>query len=140
MKRSLLWRLAIPFILLIILSVGGVSLYAYRFMERTYYENLRSTLRTEADLIARDVINHLREGRISPELNNLVNDYAGITRVRVTIILPDGRVIGESGMDPLQVENHLNRPEVQQALRDGEGSAVRFSDTVRQRLYYLALR
>lgn len=140
MKRSLLWRLAIPFILLIILSVGGVSLYAYRFMERTYYENLRNTLRTEADLIARDVINHLREGRISPELNNLVNDYAGITRVRVTIILPDGQVIGESGRDPLQVENHLNRPEVQQALRDGEGSAVRFSDTVRQRLYYLALR
>ncbi len=140
MKRSLLWRLAIPFILLIILSVGGVSLYAYRFMERTYYENLRSTLRTEADLIARDVINHLREGRISPELNNLVNDYAGITRVRVTIILPDGQVIGESGRDPLQVENHLNRPEVQQVLRDGEGSAVRFSDTVRHRLYYLALR
>ncbi|MFZ6018285.1 MAG: ATP-binding protein, partial [Chloroflexota bacterium] len=58
----------------------------------------------------------------------------------VTIILPDGQVIGESGRDPLQVENHLNRPEVQQALRDGEGSAVRFSDTVRQRLYYLALR
>lgn len=136
MKRSLLWRLAIPFILLIILSVGGVSLYAYRFMERTYYENLRSTLRTEADLIARDVINHLREGRISPELNNLVNDYAEITRVRVTIILPDGQVIGESGRNPLQVENHLNRPEVQQALRDGEGSAVRFSDTA----YYLALR
>lgn len=140
MKRSLLWRLAIPFILLIILSVGGVSLYAYRFMERTYYENLRSTLRTEADLIARDVIHYMREGQISPELNNLVNDYAGITRVRVTIILPDGQVIGESGRDPLEVENHLNRPEVQQALSDGEGSAVRFSDTVRQRLYYLALR
>jgi two-component system phosphate regulon sensor histidine kinase PhoR len=140
MKRSLLWRLAIPFILLIILSVGGVSLYAYRFMERTYYENLRSTLRTEADLIARDVIHYMREGQISPELNNLVNDYAGITRVRVTIILPDGQVIGESGRDPLEVENHLNRPEVQQALRDGEGNAVRFSDTVRQRLYYLALR
>lgn len=140
MKRSLLWRLAIPFILLIILSVGGVSLYAYRFMERTYYENLRSTLRTEADLIARDVINHLRERQISPALNDLVNDYSSITRVRVTIILPDGQVIGESGRDPLQVESHLNRPEVQQALREGEGSAIRFSDTVRQRLYYLALR
>ena len=140
MKRSLLWRLAIPFILLIILSVGGVSLYAYRFMERTYYENLRSTLRTEADLIARDVINHLRKGQISPALNDLVNDYSSITRVRVTIILPDGQVIGESGRDPLQVESHLNRPEVQQALREGEGSAIRFSDTVRQRLYYLALR
>ena len=140
MKRSLLWRLAIPFILLIILSVGGVSLYAYRFMERTYYENLRSTLRTEADLIARDVINHLRKGQISPALNDLVNDYSSITRVRVTIILPDGQVIGESGRNPLQVESHLNRPEVQQALREGEGSAIRFSDTVRQRLYYLALR
>ncbi len=140
MKRSLLWRLAIPFILLIILSVGGVSLYAYQFMERTYYENLRTTLRTEADLIARDVVGYLRDGQINPKLNDLVNDYAGITGVRVTIILPDGRVIGESGRDPDQVENHLNRPEVQQALSQGEGTAMRFSDTVRQRLYYLALR
>ncbi|HAD06579.1 MAG TPA: PAS domain-containing sensor histidine kinase [Anaerolineaceae bacterium] len=140
MKRSLLWRLAIPFILLIIISIGGVSLYAYRFMERTYYENLRTTLRTEADLIARDIRDHLRNGQVSAQLNGLVNDYAGITRVRVTIILPDGRVIGESGRDPLQVENHLNRPEVQQALTEGEGTAIRFSDTVRQRLYYFALR
>ncbi len=140
LKRSLLWRLAIPFILLIIFSVGGVSLYAYRFMERTYYENLRTTLRTEADLIARDIRDHLRDGQINPQLSVLVNDYAGITRVRVTVILPDGRVIGESGRDPQQIENHLNRPEVQQALTEGEGTAIRFSDTVRRRLYYFALR
>ncbi len=140
MKQSLLWRLALPFILLIVLSIGGVSLYAYRFMERTYFENLGSTLRTEAELLARDVIPYLKEGEVSPELNKLVNDYADITRVRVTLILPDGMVIGESGRDPANVENHLNRPEVQGALLQGEGSAIRFSQTVHQRLYYLALR
>ncbi|MEW6179230.1 MAG: ATP-binding protein [Chloroflexota bacterium] len=140
MKQSLLWRLALPFILLIVLSVGGVSLYAYRFMERTYFENLGSTLRTEAELLARDVIPYLKEGEVSPELNKLVNDYADITRVRVTLILPDGKVIGESGRDPASVENHLNRPEVQGALVQGEGRAIRFSQTVHQRLYYLAVR
>lgn len=140
MHRSLLWRIAIPFILLIILSVGGTSLYTYRFMERTYLENLRATLRTEANLMSRDIIPLLKPGGEAKTLEEVTLTYAEITQARVTIILPDGKVVGESSREPALLENHLDRPEVQDALANGEGSEIRFSDTVKQRLLYYALR
>ncbi len=140
MHRSLLWRIAVPFILLIVLSVGGVSLYTFRFMERTYLENLRTALRIEANLLSRDVIPVLMPGGDMQSIESLVRTYAEITQTRVTIILPDGSVVGESSQEPTLLENHLNRPEVRAALINGEGSQIRFSDTVKQRFLYYALR
>lgn len=140
MHRSLLWRIAVPFILLIMISVGGVSLYAFRFMEETYLENLRTTLRIEASLLSQDVTPLLASDINMEAVNALTRNYAAITNARVTIILPDGKVVGESSREPNLLENHLDRPEVQEALLNGEGSEIRFSDTLRQRLMYFALR
>jgi two-component system phosphate regulon sensor histidine kinase PhoR len=59
----------------------------------------------------------------------------------VTFIASDGRVLGDSEV-PLEripsIENHLSRPEVQEAMRTGHGSAARLSDTVHERLLYVA--
>jgi two-component system phosphate regulon sensor histidine kinase PhoR len=38
-----------------------------------------------------------------------------------------------------QLENHLQRPEVQEALKHGSGSAVRYSDTLRTSMLYSAM-
>jgi two-component system phosphate regulon sensor histidine kinase PhoR len=122
------------------ISVGGVSLYAFRFMEETYLENLRTTLRIEASLLSQDVTPLLASDINMEAVNALTRNYAAITNARVTIILPDGKVVGESSREPNLLENHLDRPEVQEALLNGEGSEIRFSDTLRQRLMYFALR
>lgn len=139
MNRSLLWRIAVPFIVLILVSIGGVSLYFSSYMERAYYDNLHLTLRTEADLLAKDTQAVFRSGPPYSGLADLVSFYALATRTRVTIIDPTGVVLGESSSDPSRMENHLDRPEVRQALESGEGSEIRFSDTIKQRFYYLAL-
>jgi two-component system phosphate regulon sensor histidine kinase PhoR len=59
--------------------------------------------------------------------------------VRITIIDPDGVVIGESHQSRNQMDNHLNRPEVQQALAAGQGSSIRFSETVGYDMMYAAV-
>ena len=38
------------------------------------------------------------------------------------------------------MENHLERPEVQEALNDGAGSEGRLSETLSEQTYYYALR
>ena len=38
------------------------------------------------------------------------------TRTRITVILPDGRVIFDSRDNPERMENHRDRPEVKSAL------------------------
>jgi two-component system phosphate regulon sensor histidine kinase PhoR len=60
--------------------------------------------------------------------------------VRVTVIAADGLVLADSDRDPASLENHADRPEVQQALAQGEGRSVRYSESVDRELLYLAVR
>ncbi|MDL2273867.1 PAS domain-containing protein [Oscillospiraceae bacterium OttesenSCG-928-G22] len=58
---------------------------------------------------------------------------------RLTIIAPDGTVLFDSVSSPEQMDNHLNRPEVRDALSSGTGEITRYSDTLREQIYYYAL-
>ena len=49
---------------------------------------------------------------------------------RVTVIDSAGRVLADSAQDPETMENHSNRPEIQQAFATGEGQSVRHSATL----------
>ena len=73
-----------------------------------------------------------------------VHAFSKMIHARVTIIDPSGKVLGESDdrHKPEELENHLNRDEVQKALRDidGFGSAVRHSKTLNEDLVYTAFK
>ena len=76
------------------------------------------------------------------EINQLSHDLAKKTGLRITVIGPGGTVIGESDKPESElknIENHLQRPEVQQALREDIGSATRHSDTIGVDLLYVAV-
>ena len=59
--------------------------------------------------------------------------------LRLTLIQPDGTVLYDSS-NAGELENHLNRPEVQAALTEGSGAATRKSRTVGYETHYYALR
>lgn len=58
--------------------------------------------------------------------------------LRITWINPDGTIRFESKYNKWQMENHLDRPEVQEALNEAYGTAVRKSHTLSRDLYYMA--
>ena len=61
---------------------------------------------------------------------------------RVTLIDPNGRIVGDSDVDSDRlsgVENHAGRPEVAAALAGNSGFAIRASETVALRLLYVAV-
>ena len=58
---------------------------------------------------------------------------------RLTIIAPDGIVIYDTTEKSDRLDNHLSRPEVQDALRAGTGESTRYSDTSREQTYYYAM-
>lgn len=60
--------------------------------------------------------------------------------LRVTLIHPDGSVYFDNFADPMTMENHGGRPEIDEALENGEGSSVRNSDTVDSSTFYYAVR
>lgn len=77
-------------------------------------------------------------------LADALADQAGrALGLRVTIIAADGRVLGDSSLEPTEVEaveNHANRPEILQAGLTGTGSSSRWSATIRDNLLYIARR
>lgn len=59
--------------------------------------------------------------------------------LRVTIIGGDGGVLYDNAADVREMDDHSDRPEIEQAIKDGEGRDVRQSRTVDRSTFYYAL-
>ena len=59
---------------------------------------------------------------------------------RVTLIGGDGSVIYDSRQTASEMENHKNRQEVKAAMKSGTGEAVRMSDSLKEEMYYYAVK
>lgn len=59
---------------------------------------------------------------------------------RLTWIDSEGAVLYDSSGSSERMDNHLNRPEIQEALSTGTGESTRFSDMQNEQFYYYAVR
>ncbi len=69
--------------------------------------------------------------------HTFINNSIG-AGTRVTLIDSDGRVLADSADNADEMENHLGRPEIQQAINEGEGFEKRQSETSNRLTYYYA--
>lgn len=60
--------------------------------------------------------------------------------IRVTMVNLEGSVIYDNEVDSGALENHLNRPEIKEALETGEGESMRNSETLSHNTFYYAVR
>ena len=68
-----------------------------------------------------------------------LSKYYGIGDFRVTLIKSDGSVVSDSvDTDVSSMPNHSDRPEFEQAIKDGNGSSHRMSETLNKITYYYA--
>lgn len=69
-----------------------------------------------------------------------IDDEVGdLTDTRITVIDPEGDVTYDSMEDPASLERHEDRPEVQEAQKNGTGEATRYSMTLSQQTFYHAV-
>jgi len=131
-------KLVLSYIFLIVLMAGSFYLYFNHSLQKVMIEESRVNLVNEAQL-ARLLVTSNK--KVTPP-QQLAESIGSVIKARVTLIAPDGTVVGDSDVGPArlsQLENHLHRPEVQEALKNGTGSAVRYSETLRTSMLYLAL-
>jgi len=136
--HSIRWRIALPYIVLILLIMAGLTLYLSDFVRDLYVDNLETNLTAQARLLADTLQTPLAHGEPAETFDLLARHHADLLDARVTIIGADGVVLGESHEDRSTMDNHLRRPEVQQALAQGEGSSIRLSRTVGYNMMYVA--
>jgi two-component system phosphate regulon sensor histidine kinase PhoR len=139
MFHTIRWRIAIPYVVLILLSTLGLTFFISNQVRKVRLADLESQLVAEARVLADSLQPLMAQGESADVLNSLARRWASLLGARITIIGVDGTVLGESQHDRTEMGNHLDRPEVQQALTNGQGSSIRFSQTVGYEMMYVAL-
>lgn len=98
------------------------------------------------ELFCGQILDDLRtDAYLLKEADNLENilksdEIVSGRLLRVTWVDGQGAVIFENYADAAGMNNHSSRPEIVQALEEGEGEAVRRSHTVQKSSFYYAVR
>ena len=133
---TLTQRLLIGSLLIVAMLVAFfVAIVDGRLRTRFYEESSAEVLR-EARLVA-------AQWRPGLDVDSLANAAGRALGHRVTFIDSTGKVVGDSEFDPPaleRLENHLTRPEVQAAIRTGEGQSRRVSALAGDDELYAAVR
>ncbi len=134
-RRPLFLKFFFTFLPVISLGVLFLTL-AVNVSTETFYKTL-----IEQQLIDRssNIFNWLRKTELSQtNIQYICNKSSNNKRVRITIINNEGIVIGDSHKTASLMDNHLNRPEIKEAISNGIGLETRFSKTLQKELMYYA--
>ncbi len=137
-RQRLLWRLFPSYLLITLISLLAVSWYASEAMRQFFLDQTATDLKARAALLEKQI-----SGLLSPldaaAIDSISKEAGRLSATRITVILPDGKVIGDSREAPHLMDNHANRPEIMTALAGQTGKSMRFSNTLMQQMYYVAV-
>jgi two-component system phosphate regulon sensor histidine kinase PhoR len=129
-------RLLIGSLLIVAVLVTLVVAILDGRLRRRFYEESSAGLLREARLVA-------AQWHAGLDVDSLANAAGHALGHRVTLIDSSGTVVGDSEFDPPALgglENHLTRPEVQDALHTGTGVSRRVSSSAGDEELYAAVR
>ena len=140
MERKLSFRQRLFLNFSIIFAVFTVLVLIFQF------EREKSFRRTNFEVTLNDIteLTHLyisKNGIYGNSNYHLIDSLVTIlpeSNIRITVINPTGRVLYDSEADAATMENHLQRPEIQEAIRAEFGSNIRESETTGNSYYYYA--
>ncbi len=125
MKKILYLRMTLVSVVMMLITMTVTVGMFYNLFSEQVMEDLKTHVHilktTEA------VLDYVEKG-FDPKIDNL----------RITVIDKDGEVKYDSNADIGTMDNHVNRPEIKQALKTGEGKAERKSNTLDKTTYYYA--
>jgi two-component system phosphate regulon sensor histidine kinase PhoR len=142
MKLRLRWKFFWSFLLLSAVSLVLAGVLISRQAEALFVKQVEESLLSEARLVESEFDAFPINDAFGARIDSLAHRLGERTKARITIIDSTGRVLGDSYIGEAElptVENHLLRPEVRQAIREAVGKNVRFSQTVKMNMLYLAI-
>lgn len=98
-----------------------------------FYSYSDNQLKEQLRVVESVVENQLAQDDDTAFISNYIDK-----NVRITLVAKDGTVIADSQESANKLGNHLNRQEIQQAIKNGEATVTRHSDTQEKKVYYFA--
>jgi len=137
-RKRLIWQIYPPFLLVILIALLAVTWVFSSSLNKFYAQQTQADLEARVRLVIPQVQGYMNKN-LANYLNTLSRELGEPTKTRLTIILLDGKVVGDSEEDPNRMDNHAHRPEVRDALKGKLGIASRFSNTLQLNMMYVAL-
>jgi len=139
MKRTtrIIWQLYPTYLFITLIALSAVSWYAANFLSDYFIQRTLTDLKTQGR-IAEVMISRHMEPLDAISIDRICKRIGQKVPTRITVILVDGRVIGDSEENPANMDNHADRPEIRTAISGGVGSSQRYSRTLDKRMMYVA--
>lgn len=138
LTRRLWWRLFLAYLWVPIVVLLGIGLYGSHVVRQLYESHLYADLEARARLAGKPVSELLSSDQPG-KVDALCKELGRATDTRITVILPSGKVIGDSNENPRDMDLHNSRPEIAAAIQGGAGRSSRFSSTEQENRIYTAV-
>jgi len=136
-RRRLLWQLFPSYLVIVLVALLTVMLYAFGALRGFYID------RTAEDIEARAWLVEERFGDAllnDPEsVDGMCKHYGRLGHTRITVVSPEGKVVGDSEEDISKMDNHADRPEIAGAIVGKIKPSVRHSHTLGMDMMYVAI-
>lgn len=141
------------YIILVIIGISISSFFISELTQRYYLREAEEKLKSIAYLIKYNLDRKLLEGS-TINFNNEAKNYSNLLskiplnntsnshgnhNLRITFIAFNGKILGESNTDYHYMENHLDRKEIQEAIKGRIGTDIRHSKTLNIDFMYVAV-
>jgi len=134
-RARIFWKIGLTYLALLVGVLLAVDFYSAEVLRREYIRKTNEELSSLINL-----------GRTRPpavdDLSQLRSwvEWMSQSGARVTVIDSSGKVLADSAQDPETMEDHSDRPEIQQAFANGQGQSLRLSTTSGRQMVYQAGR
>jgi two-component system phosphate regulon sensor histidine kinase PhoR len=134
-RARIFWKIGLTYLALLVGVLLAVDFYSAEVLRREYIRKTNEELSSLINL-----------GRTRPpavdDLSQLRSwvEWMSQSGARVTVIDSRGKVLADSAQDPETMEDHSDRPEIQQAFANGQGQSLRLSTTSGRQMVYQAGR
>ena len=137
-QRGLIWSIYPWFLAITLMAILALSWYTSTAFRHYTLKKTEMDLLNQCRLLKGGITRDLL-GEPPGTIHPLCEQFGREASTRITLLLPDGRVVCDSEEAPAGMDNHRDRPEFIQAIHQGMGTSIRFSNTLKKNFMYVAV-
>jgi len=131
MRGNLFYKVLATYIIIVLTAMAVVGYMGSRQLRERVLRETEANLKTFAGMVALMASKESIKERIA--------ELTALSEARITLIDGNGDVLADSDASNAEMDNHLNRPEIQEVRVRGTGTAIRFSRTLGMDTMYVAV-
>jgi two-component system phosphate regulon sensor histidine kinase PhoR len=129
-RRNLFLKVLFSYLIIVCLSFFILHLLIKDEIKKVMTDKIEAELLSYAELV---------DLNSAQKISEQFRQIARITGSRVTLVDAQGKVLADSEKDVATMEDHFNRPELQEARLRGKGKSIRFSQSIGVDMLYVAI-